>query len=130
MFDLFSLLILSTHIARVNFFLTFGNRKYFYFLTLLSHQLNHPQLVSRHYSSQLWLWNAREQFHSWFFPYFDLLPCYCFKRSKSLKALTWIAVQNSGTQCSLYENNRMPCHLGRHSYILLDFNQYQILLIL
>lgn len=35
--------------------------------------------------------------HSWFFSCFDLLPCYCFIRSKSLKALTWIVVKISGT---------------------------------
>lgn len=67
--------------------------------------------------------------HSWFyfffFSCFDLLPRYCFIRSKSLKALTWIAVKISGTRCSLYEHKQMPCLLSHNAYILLDFNYYQ-----
>lgn len=56
---------------------------------------------------------------------FDLLPCYCFIRSKSLKALTWTVVKFPSTQCPLYEHNQMPCHLSHNSYILPDFNHYQ-----
>lgn len=67
--------------------------------------------------------------HSCFFFFFHvLISChatYCFIRSKSLKALTWIAVKISGTRCSLYEHKQMPCLLSHNAYILLDFNYYQ-----
>lgn len=105
----------------------FLKRKYLYFLRLLSHQLKHPLLVSRYYSRQTWLWNARQhlsQLIFFFLSHFDLRPCYCFRRSKSLEALTWIAVKIWGTQCSFYEHNQLLCHLSHSFYILLNVNCY------
>lgn len=69
-------------------------------------------------------------FFFFLFSSFDLLPRYCFIRSKSLKALTWIAVKISGTRCSLYEHKQMPCHLSHNAYILLDFTITRTMLIL
>lgn len=86
-FHLFSFLILRNHIARLLFFLTFGNKSISIFLDHLLINFSIFSLCSGVIQHKADFEMQEKPSELLFFPFssFDLLPCYCFIRSKSSK---------------------------------------------